>query len=186
MKKKKMLGIEFIEYKCEKCGYTKKVSFKNWLVEMVRSIFTGIGIACFLGLVVLPLINPSLLWKMRNIVMSLILNLQVESSRGLETKSIAMELTRDCYDDYCKAYKIYEYISNFTYTTFQYAEPKEVLELKAGDCDTLAVTYCTLLRELSIDCSVVTESEMKHSYTIVRLDNGIYLVDLTSKVFSPI
>ncbi|RLI98722.1 MAG: hypothetical protein DRP00_01450 [Candidatus Aenigmatarchaeota archaeon] len=186
--KKKKLQIELIEYKCEKCGYTKKISLKDWLLNLTRDIFTAIGIVCFLGLVVLPMIDPSFLWKMRNIVMSLVLNFEVESSRGLEAKSLAMELTKDClpYDDYCKAYKIYEYLSNFTYVTFQYAKPEEVLKLKAGDCDTLAVTYCTLLRELSIDCSVVVKTEIEHSYTIVGLDDGTYLVDLTSRIFVPI
>lgn len=73
---------------------------------------------------------------------------------GSEVRSIAVNLTRDCYDDTtCSFYKIVNYMGDFDYSVdgninSRLYPSEQIIKDKAGECENLAMTFANLYSEV--------------------------------------
>ena len=79
-----------------------------------------------------------------------------------------------------KALFVHDYlISSFRYDeTFSKFDVYSFLKKRVGVCQSYALAYVAVLRELGMDSVVVSSSEMNHAWNLVKIDGAWYHVDL--------
>lgn len=114
------------------------------------------------------------------------------NDRDRETLALARDvIDREIDDgmtDYEKELAIYQYLTKGMKATTgvltvinsgagEYSEPHDVLKHHSAVCVGYATTFRLLMQMLGIDCKVVHDSGLGHSWNLVKLDDGWYHVD---------
>ena len=93
-----------------------------------------------------------------------------------ELKKIALDLTKDCETDYCKAKKIYKHLIEFDYEVGTNTNPLEIYFEGEGDCDEISYLFKSLLDSISINSML--QCNERHCWDIVKLEDMNILVDI--------
>lgn len=109
-----------------------------------------------------------------------------------EFRELAINWSIGCRSDReCYAYNIYKEMSKFEFVpTGPSVTPREVLRTKAGDCDTLALTYCTLVNQIdNIGCYIrcIPPGKLEaHCWNQIDLksENKTVIVDLANGLYA--
>ncbi|MBE6541456.1 MAG: hypothetical protein E7672_03310 [Ruminococcaceae bacterium] len=91
-----------------------------------------------------------------------------------------VSLVDDELSDAEKALWIHDYlISSYEYDTdLKNYDAYSLLTQRKGVCQAYALVYVALMRELGIDCIMVTSQAMNHGWNLVKIDGEWYHVDL--------
>ena len=95
-------------------------------------------------------------------------------------KEIALNITKDCEDDFCKTKAIYYRLDEFPYNHEHDGEslnPLSIWESGKGDCDEMAYLLSYLLKTINIKSTI--QASPNHAWTIIYLEDKEILADLT-------
>ena len=76
------------------------------------------------------------------------------------------------------------YVHDYLITAYAYDEGEMIydtytfLKTRTGVCQAYSLLYLRVMRELGVECAVVTRSEMRHAWNLVKLGGSWYHVDL--------
>ncbi|MCR5681445.1 MAG: S-layer homology domain-containing protein [Clostridiales bacterium] len=76
------------------------------------------------------------------------------------------------------------YVHDFIISAYGYDETESIydtytfLKTRTGVCQAYSLLYMRVMRELGVECAVVTSSEMRHAWNIVKIGGNWYHVDL--------
>ncbi|HIO95469.1 MAG TPA: transglutaminase domain-containing protein [Campylobacterales bacterium] len=98
-------------------------------------------------------------------------------------QTLALKLTKNCHNDFCRVQNILSYITNIPYkiNNFQAHSPQQTIQKNFGDCDDKSNLLISLLHELQIESYFVLIP--KHIFVIVAVEEvhlnhfakGIYI-----------
>ncbi len=154
----------------------KVIKFTFIIFILITSIFGSTALYNFISGGIYE--NPNLTISISSFYAFVLNNLIIPIQSNNELKEIALDLTKNCPDDYCKTKKIYDHLLTFEYEKGSNPEnPLEIYKEKSGDCDELSYLFKSLLDQLNIKS--VLQYEPKHAYLIIKLDKMNILADLT-------
>ncbi len=180
------------KYTCAICGYKhfEKFNFKKFMKTALKVTFLSfVGITSFIGATSLYNYLSGGIYDVQDVLFSFgglyatPLNFfsSFESDINPELHKIALNLTKDCRDDYCRSRVIYEFLQTFDYEIGKDLNPMDIYNEREGDCDKLSYLYISLLKSLKIkamlQCTIVDEEG--HCYTIIHLKDKKILADIT-------
>ena len=76
------------------------------------------------------------------------------------------------------------YVHDYLITAYAYDEGEMIydtytfLKTRTGVCQAYSLLYLRVMRELGMECAVVTSSEMRHAWNLVKIGGNWYHVDL--------
>ena len=181
-------------YKCKNCGYEKKEDMWDVTLLILKSLILGSSIGILIViLIVIFKVNAGYSFTILDeytINNTIIKNYKYTKSSKIDSfylRSYAINLTRNCgSDEYCYMTNIFYHMGGFDYiysgnNKLAVYNPKDTIMFKAGDCKNLAVTYCSLLYNIGVDCDIKTGNN--HAWNEIKIENKTYSLDLTSGIF---
>ncbi len=174
---------------CSKCKrtYEKEITWKSrtlflmtrFLIcfVLINAVFGGAGFYNFIVGEVYD--NPDLLVSiggMSSFMINLKDNFQSQAERD-SLREIALNLSRGCEEDRCKAVKIFLHLLSFKYENGESHNPLKIWEEKEGDCDEMSYLYHSLLKSLDIKSRVMCSAT--HCWVIIKLENQKIMADIT-------
>ena len=76
------------------------------------------------------------------------------------------------------------YVHDYLISVYAYDETERIydtytfLKTRTGVCQAYSLLYLRVMRELGVECAVVTSSDMRHAWNLVRIGGNWYHVDL--------
>jgi len=181
-----------IIFQCPKCNYTelKKIKLRNRLLKIPKVLFLiALYFSAIMGLLAsynyyqaLNIGNEDKIFSLGNSIIAIgniLINFQSGEDKQ-ELKEIALNITKDCNDDYCRAETIYNRLNEFPYNNEEDGTPSEPLKTwksGIGDCDEMAYLLNILLKQVNIKSTV--QASPTHAWTIIKLEDKVILADLT-------
>ncbi len=175
-------------YACKKCGHIEieKITWKLRIWRIVKLVCSLLIIPLLIiGFLSLYFSISAIIEYPKAILTTGIFRISIGNfmnsfqSSG-EINKIALNLTKGCNNDECKAKKIYEHLKPFKSDAgAERMNPLEIWESGYGDCDELIALYMALLKELNIKSKMICNNN--HCWSIVLLKEKSILVDITSK-----
>lgn len=106
-----------------------------------------------------------------------IINVKSNFKSNDELKEIAINLTKECEDDYCKSKKIYNHLLTFNYELGTNLNAYEVYKEGEFDCDEGSYLLKIMLSKVGVDS--IIQCIQDHCYLIIKLEEINILADLT-------
>ncbi len=115
-----------------------------------------------------------------------IMKMKADLTSSKEDKALlrdfAIETTKDCKTDKCKARKLYDIlVDEWNYERGMDINPVNIFKEKSGDCDEMSILYIDLLEKLDIDA--IIKCTPTHCWNVVKLEDKALHVDIVQFVF---
>lgn len=124
-----------------------------------------------------------------NIIGDLYFNFKISQNQK-ELKEVTINLTRGCRnDEACYFFMIYDFLVDFDYIKSEEGlvySPKEILDIRAGDCKNMVVIFCSMMRNVGQDCYWSSSDEFNHIIALTKVNQELVAVDLASDFWMPI
>lgn len=174
-----------VKYRCNKCGYSKPYTTKDKIYISINRILV------FLGLAFLAVILATVLIIKQNPYYTYVDGLTtykfnlISKEYDTEMRSIAINMTRDCYPDNVRCYvdKIYNNLSDIPYVPSSVHNPiypPTYVYENGGDCKNTAILTVSLLNSIGTEARVDCNQEQRHCVTIVpyKDDDGKHIYNI--------
>ena len=98
----------------------------------------------------------------------------------------ALNLTKDCNDDECRAKVMYNHLLTFDYKYENATDinPLKIWNAKEGDCDQMSFLLLDMLKEIEIKANLLCSTT--HCFTIIEFHNKKIKADITKHVWEEI
>jgi transglutaminase-like putative cysteine protease len=165
--------MERVKYRCEKCGYSKKLSIKNYIFYFIVSFLAttgGFTVIYFSYIYLSP--DESMIGLMSDVISKDFTRFAAENDD--EIREVALNLTAECDGGYslCYAQQIYYNLITLRYVPVSKYKiiynPIYTLD-SGGDCKNTAILVTSLMHSLGFEADVVCNTE--HCVTKVPLKN---------------
>jgi len=177
---------------CNNCGHieSEKSTIFLRVKNIAKSIFLiFLGVSAVFGILAtynsiqgINFDNPNRIISLGGVIATLdniFLNFQ-SGSDVKELKQIALNITKDCKDDYCRSKELYDAILDIPYNFDNNGSPLNPLKTwksQIADCDEASYLLISLLKTLKI--KGIIQNSNNHSWAIIYLEDRMILADLT-------
>ena len=175
---------------CKKCGnielkektwleFTKRIGISALIIIIaVTSIF---GLTASYNFVVGEVYdNPDIIISisgMHPLIAEFLVFFQSKQTKDVLSEK-ALEITKDCEDDYCRAHEVYLYLTEFDYDWGENLNALDIFEEKEGDCDEMSFLLKSMLNTL--DISSMLQCTNNHCYAIIKVDGKKIMADVVN------
>lgn len=182
---------KIVNYVCKKCNYVdiEQRTAKKVVKKVFKSIFTIlIIITSLIGATGIYNFvigigynnNPNLMFSIGG-AYAFVTNFRQTFQSNNEIHDIALNLTSQCSDDYCRAKAVYDTLLTFDYEQGTDLNPLDIWHDKKGDCDEISNLNVALLKSLHI------KSEMQcsdfHCWSLTNLGDKKVLEDIVNGIW---